>query len=96
MWLSQLKEQYGISSFPHLLIRFGKEKIRAFSGSLSADELRTLDKYLRIESAGIYIAKQHPEGIRLTKAIDFTKNYSFSTEVGGWKNSEHQELIIDN
>jgi len=64
--LSQLNEQYGISDLPHLLIRFGKEKIRAFSGNLSADELRTLDKYLRIESAGIYIAKQHPEGIRLT------------------------------
>ncbi len=64
--LSQLNEQFGITSLPHLLIRFGKEKIRAFSGNLSADELRTLDKYLRIETAGIYIAKQHPEGIRLT------------------------------
>lgn len=64
--LAQLNEQYGIKELPHLLVRFGKEKIRAFSGNLSADELRTLDKYLRIESAGIYIAKQHPEGIRLS------------------------------
>ncbi len=64
--ISQLNEQFGIEELPHLLLRFGKEKIRAFSGNLSADELRTLDKYLRIESAGVYIAKQHPEGIRLT------------------------------
>jgi NOL1/NOP2/fmu family ribosome biogenesis protein len=73
--LSQLNEQYGISSLPHLLLRFGKEKIRAFSGNLSADELRTLDKYLRIETAGIYIAKQHPEGVRLTiDGVSLLKN----------------------
>lgn len=64
--LEQLNEQFGIKKIPHLLVRFGKEKIRAFSGSLSSDELRTLDKYLRVETVGVYIAKQHPDGIRLT------------------------------
>ena len=64
--LGQLNEQYGIEEMQHLLLRFGKEKIRAFSGSLSSDELLTLDMYLRIETAGVYIAKQQEDGIRLT------------------------------
>lgn len=64
--LKQLNEQFGIEKLPHLLIRFGKEKIRAYSGSFTSDDLRFLDKNLRIETAGIYIAKQHPDGIRLT------------------------------
>jgi NOL1/NOP2/fmu family ribosome biogenesis protein len=61
----QLKEQFGISKVPYLLLRFGKEKIRAFSGSLLTDELRILDHNLRIEAAGLYLGKQQDDGIRL-------------------------------
>jgi len=64
--IEQLNEQFGIEKVKHLLLRFGKEKIRAFSGNLSSNELLTLDAYLRIESAGVYIAKQQEDGIRLT------------------------------
>ncbi len=64
--VEKLKEQYGISKVKHLLIRFGREKIRAFSGNLSSDELRKLDANLRIESAGMYVAKQQDDGIRLS------------------------------
>lgn len=64
--LQQLEKQYGITKLPYLLLRFGKEKIRAYSGSLSKEELNILDKNLRIENAGLYLAKQHPEGLRLS------------------------------
>jgi NOL1/NOP2/fmu family ribosome biogenesis protein len=64
--LAQLNEQFGIKEMPHLLLRFGQDKIRAFSGSISADELLTLDKYLRIETTGIYLAKEQQDGLRLS------------------------------
>ena len=64
--LKQLNEQFGITKLPYLLLKFGKEKIRLYSGNLSTEELNILDKNLRIESAGLYLAKQHPEGIRLS------------------------------
>ncbi len=73
--LQQLNEQFGITKLPYLLLRFGKEKIRMFSGSLSSEELNILDKNLRIESAGLYLAKQHPEGLRLgLDAVSIFKN----------------------
>ena len=62
----QLQEQFGIQKISQLLIRFGKEKIRAYSGNLATEELTELDKILRIETAGLYIAKQQTDGIRLT------------------------------
>ncbi len=64
--IKQLQEQFGISKIPHLFLRFGKEKIRAYSGNLSIEELKELDKTLRIETAGLYFAKQQQDGIRLT------------------------------
>ncbi len=64
--VEKLNEQFGIEKMPHLLLRFGKEKIRAFSGNLSSNELFTIDTHLRVESAGVYIAKEQEDGIRLT------------------------------
>jgi len=73
--LKQLEEQFGISKIPYLLLRFGKEKIRAYSGNLSNEELKELDNALRIETAGLYIAKQQQDGIRLTiDGIQLFKN----------------------
>jgi len=63
--IKQLNEQYGITNLPYLLLQFGKEKIRLYSGNLSKEELLTLDKTLRIENIGLYFAKQQEE-IRLT------------------------------
>ncbi|MBT4135534.1 hypothetical protein HOD75_03370 [archaeon] len=64
--LRQLEEQYGIKKLPYLLLQFGKEKIRLYSGNLSTDELFKLDKTLRIETAGLYTFKKQNEEIRLT------------------------------
>lgn len=64
--LSQLSEQYGISKLPYLIMQFGKEKLRMYSGNLSSTELNILDVNLRIETIGLYFAKQEDDGIRLT------------------------------
>ncbi len=54
----KLKEQFGISEIPFLLLKSGREKIRAYSGSLSKDEILELGKCVNIESLGLYFAKQ--------------------------------------
>jgi len=64
--IKQLNQQYGITHLPYLLLKFGKEKIRLYSGNLSKEELLTLDNNLRIENIGLYFAKQQNDGIRLT------------------------------
>lgn len=64
--LNKLNEQFGITKLPYLLLRFGKEKIRVYSGDLSSEELRNIDKNLRLEVAGLYAMKEQEDGIRLT------------------------------
>lgn len=64
--LEKLEKQYGISKLPYLLLQFGKEKIRLYSGNLSSQELNILDKNLRVENIGLYLAKQQDDGIRLS------------------------------
>jgi len=64
--LNKLNEQYGISKIPYLILKFGKEKLRIYSGTLPPNELKKLDNFIRIENAGIYFAKQEGEKIRLT------------------------------
>jgi NOL1/NOP2/fmu family ribosome biogenesis protein len=64
--IAQLNEQFGINKIPYTIIRFGKDKIRIYSGEISNEELLRLDQNLRIETAGLYFAKQQEDGIRLT------------------------------
>jgi NOL1/NOP2/fmu family ribosome biogenesis protein len=64
--LKQLNQQFGIKKLPYLLLRFGKNKIRIYSGNLSTEELNILDKNLKIENIGLYFAKQEKDDIRLT------------------------------
>ena len=64
--LEKLKQEFGIENLPFLLIKFGKERVRAFSGSLSRDELQKLDRETRIESAGIYLLHDYGDEIRLS------------------------------
>jgi len=64
--IKQLNEQYGISELPYLLLQFGKEKIRIYSGNLSKEELITLDKQLKIENIGLYAMKTERDQLRLT------------------------------
>lgn len=64
--LEKLEKQFGIAKLPYLLLRFGKEKIRIYSGNLSSEELRVLDNSIRIENTGLYFAKQQEDGLRLS------------------------------
>jgi len=60
-----LKEQYGISNLPYLIIKTGIDKYRIYSGSLSKDELIELGKNTRLELIGIKLCKIDRENIRL-------------------------------
>lgn len=56
--VQKLNDQFGIEDLPYLLFETGKEKIRAFSGSLSKDEIMELSQSTNIEIIGIYLARQ--------------------------------------
>jgi len=73
--IEQLNSQFGITELPYLLIQFGQEKIRAYSGVLSKEELYYLDREIRIENIGLYFAKYEGDEIRLTlDGIQLLKN----------------------
>jgi NOL1/NOP2/fmu family ribosome biogenesis protein len=60
----KLTEQFGIKKVPNVLVKFGEEKIFAFSGNLTL--LQKLQKLTRIEGIGSYIAKEQRGEIRLS------------------------------
>ncbi|MBS3089980.1 hypothetical protein J4461_03845 [Candidatus Pacearchaeota archaeon] len=63
--IEKLNEQFGIEELPYLLGETGKEKIRAFSGSFSKDEILQLAQIANIEIIGMYIIKRE-HGLRLS------------------------------
>lgn len=56
--VEQLTEQFGITELPYLLLETGKEKVRAFSGALTKEELLDLANDINIEIIGLYIARR--------------------------------------
>jgi NOL1/NOP2/fmu family ribosome biogenesis protein len=102
--LKQLEEQFGIKKIPYLLIKFGKEKLRAYSGSLSVEELNKLDSEIRIENIGSYFAKQQIDGIRLTfDGIQLFKNQITKNildlndkQAEEWLNGQDLDIKSDN
>ena len=64
--LEKLDEQFGISALPYLMIMAGKEKIRAFSGSLGKQEIEKLGENMRIELPGLYILREESDGYRIS------------------------------
>ena len=64
--LKKLTAQFGITKLPYLLVKFGQDKIKVYSGNLLKDELRILDNNVRIEDLGLYSIKEEPDGLRLT------------------------------
>ena len=63
--LNELNEYYGVSKLPYLLIETGRQRIRAFSGSLSKDEILKIARHVNIEIIGMYLASKRDEDIRL-------------------------------
>ena len=47
----------GMKKIPELLIRSGKERIRAYSGNLSNEEIMEVWRLLPIEGVGLYVGK---------------------------------------
>ncbi len=73
--LEQLNKQFGIKELPYLLIQFGKEKLRIYTGNLSKEELYHLDNEARIETIGLYFAKWENNELRLTlDGVQFLKS----------------------
>ncbi len=56
--ISELNAQFGIEELPYLLIETGKEKLRAFSGNLSKEEILSLAEIANIEIIGTYLLKK--------------------------------------
>ena len=50
-------ESLGLKKVPQLLIRTGKERIRAYSGNLSKEEIWDLWRVLPVEGIGLYVGK---------------------------------------
>ncbi len=73
--IEQLNKQFGITELPYLIIQFGKEKLRLYTGNLSKEELYHLDNEIRIENIGLYFAKWENDEIRLTlDGVQLLKN----------------------
>ncbi|MFA5060897.1 MAG: hypothetical protein WC494_01105 [Candidatus Pacearchaeota archaeon] len=51
-------EYFGIKKIPQLLLRSGNERICAYSGSLSVNEIMELWRILSIERVGLYVGKE--------------------------------------
>lgn len=60
-----LEKNYGITELPWLLIKTSKEKIRAYSGALSWDELNELAKTINIELIGMPLCSIIEENSRI-------------------------------
>ncbi|GEM_PF-364228 len=49
--------EFGLGKIPGLLVRTGTERIRAFSGSLTREEIMEIWRMFPIEGVGLYVGK---------------------------------------
>ena len=101
-FLDCLREQYGISNLPFLLMETGKEKIRGFSGSMSKEEILELSEIANVEVVGLYLFKSDGtlrlglDGTHILKK-QISKNILKITkeELGDWLRGRDIEKEID-
>ncbi len=99
--LEKLKNQFGITSLPGIILKRGKERLFLYQGSLTKKQIYELDNTLPIERVGIYFGKIQNDKIRLsiegTQLFkdQITKNTCEldSSEVSIWMHG--QELLIN-
>lgn len=60
-----LNEQYGITELPYLMIEAGKQRLRAFSGTFSREEIQQLSQIANIELIGMYLISRKDNDLRL-------------------------------
>jgi len=63
--LGLLEESYGISKLPHLFLKLGKDKYRIFSGNLSKEEIKDLEKNTRLEVIGSRLCTTSENSVRI-------------------------------
>ena len=51
-------EEFGLKKIPELLVRTGTEKIRAYSGDLSTEQIMEIWRMMPIEGVGLYVGKE--------------------------------------
>ena len=77
--LQELNEKYGIVDPGFLFLETGKQKIRAFSGSMNRDEIVHLSENVRIELIGTYFAREDEMiGLRLSFDAPYLKGVEVS------------------
>lgn len=64
--MKKLDEQFGIKKLPGILLRFGKEKIRLYTGNLNPDQVKELDRNFNLETTGIYFLKEEKGELRIS------------------------------
>ena len=73
--IRKLEETYGIKELPFLLFRIGRDKIRAYSGMFSREELMEIGRHVNVEILGIYLFKIENDGVRISHdALSILKN----------------------
>ena len=81
-------EEFGIKKIPELLVRTGRERIRAYSGSLSTEEIYDLWRILPIEGVGLYVAKD-----AINKKIGKQETRISLDGLHTWKDQITQKII---
>jgi len=64
--ISDLNKNFGIKSLPLVLIETGREKIRAFSGSMNREEIKELSQIVNVEIVGLYLLKKESNYYRIS------------------------------
>jgi len=81
-------EGLGIKKIPQLLIKAGNERVRAYSGNLSIDEIMALWRILPVEGIGLYVGKDFTDrnGVRETRlSVD---------GMHAWKNQINENILV--
>src|SRR3989344_6491989 len=63
--LEELENLYGITSLPYVLAEAGKKKIRAFSGTMTKEEIQELANITNVEVIGMYLLDQKDDDLRI-------------------------------
>lgn len=64
--LLEMLHHFGIKKLDFMLFNSGKEKIRAYTGNLTLEQIKKLHKEIRIELIGFYLLHVYHNEIRLS------------------------------
>lgn len=85
---------YGIENLKYLLIHSGNEKIRAYSGILSTEELNDLNKIIGIDTIGCYFFTDHGNEIRLSPEAIMLLKQDINNNVISLNEEQAQEWLV--